>query len=91
MKTQAPSHYSITICITTSLYQALVLVAFAQKGSRQKMPSEAEIEEMQRMGLAEIYEDGNGLQRIKLTTLGWRFANDLPQVMRLQPPTPPLN
>ena len=82
---------AICVTLSASLYQALVAVALALRGSSQKMPSEAEIEEMQRMGLAEIYEDGNGLQRIKLTTLGWRFANDLPQVMCPQPPAPPLN
>ena len=85
MKTQVPSHYSITICITTSLYQALVLVAFAQKGSRQKTPSEAEIENMQQMGLAQIYEDGNGLQRLGLTPAGWLLAENIPQVMCPQP------
>ena len=81
MKTQVPSHYSITICVTltTSLYQALVLVAFAQKGSRQKTPSEAEIENMQQMGLAQIYEDENGLQRIHLTPAGWLLAENIPQ------------
>ena len=80
-----PRRKSICVTLSASLYQALVLVAFAQKGSRQKMPSEAEIEEMQRMGLAEIYEDGNGLQRIKLTPAGWLLAENIPQVMCPQP------
>ena len=37
-----PRRKSICVTLSASLYQALVLVAFAQKGSRQKRPDEEE-------------------------------------------------
>ena len=80
-----PSFASSTACLKN------VLFALAQKGSRQKMPSEAEIENMQQMGLAQIYEDGNGLQRLGLTPAGWLLAENIPQVMCPQPPALILN
>ena len=81
------------ICVTlpTNLYQALVVVVLVQRGSSQKKPSKAEIENMQQMGLVALLKDTNGCQRIYLTPAGWLLAENIPQVMRPQPPKQPLN
>ena len=91
MKTQAPSRRAICVTLSASLYQALVAVALAHKGGSHKKPNEEELKMLQHLGLAEIYEDGNGLQRIHLTPAGWLLAENIPQVMCPQPPKPPLN
>ena len=91
MKTQAPSRRAICVTLSASLYQVLVAVALALRGSSQKRPDEEELKMLQHLGLAALLRDTNGCQRIHLTPAGWLLAENIPQVMCPQPPVPNLN
>ena len=91
MKTQAPSRRAICVTLSASLYQALVAVALAHKGGSHKKPNEEVLKTLHQLGLTTLLKDTNGCQRIHLTPAGWLLAENIPQVMRPQPPTPNLN